>query len=100
MTKPFAHFKKLNDDVKEKDAARSQGGYNEYSRWKESLKLLEYDAEDMFALLEKYHSIAVDALKALEFVRHRDARWHDDDVVTPAISSLTALLTDKDAGEG
>lgn len=30
--------------------------------------------------------------KALQFVQHRDARWHDDNVVTPALAELNTYI--------
>lgn len=35
--------------------------------------------------------------EALEFVRHRDARWHDDEVVTPALAILDSLIAELDS---
>lgn len=47
-------------------------------------------------ILELWRRLEV-AEKALQYVRHRDARWHDEDVVTPALAAIRADYHSKDA---
>lgn len=48
--------------------------------------------EDAMAFIDEIMARLEVARGALVYVRHRDARWHDDDVVTPALATLDAPL--------